>query len=149
LHVTAIEVRDLNGNRLYNMMSGQDIDIYFHFETLPSYRKSNVIVGFMVRTYLDVPVFLQHNRLTGDNWDSLPATGAFVCRIRKLPLPPASYRFGFSVMRNDEYLDRIDDASELIVIEGDFYGSGEVPPMTHGCCLVNAEWRLLNSDNFR
>ena len=149
LRVTAVEVRDLSGNRLYNMMSGQDIDIYFHFETLPNYRKSNVIVGFMVRTYLDVPVFLQHNRLTGDNWNSLPATGAFVCRIRRLPLPPASYRFGFSVMRGDEYLDRIDDASELIVIEGDFYGSGEVPPMTHGCCLVDAEWRLLNSDNFR
>jgi lipopolysaccharide transport system ATP-binding protein len=45
--------------------------------------------------------------------------------------------------------DRIDDASELNVIEGDFYGTGEVPPMTHGCCLVDAEWRLLDSDYSR
>ena len=28
------------------------------------------------------------------------------------------------------------------MIEGDFYGSGEIPPATHGCCLVDAEWRL-------
>jgi len=146
VRVTAIEIKDLDGNSLYNTMSGQAIDVCFYFETLPNYKKSNVIIGFMVRTYLDVPVFLQHNRLTGDNWDSLPATGVFVCRIRKLPLPPASYRLGFSVMCDDEYLDRIDDASELTVIEGDFYGSGEVPPITHGCCLVEAEWRLSDSD---
>jgi lipopolysaccharide transport system ATP-binding protein len=146
VRVTAIEIKDLDGNPLYNAMSGQDVDIYFHFETLHNYQRSNVIIGFMVRTYLDVPVFLQHNRLTGDDWDSLPSTGAFVCRIRRLPLPPATYRFGFSVMCDNVYLDRIDDASELIVIEGNFYGSGEVPPITHGCCLVDAEWRLSDSD---
>jgi lipopolysaccharide transport system ATP-binding protein len=61
-------------------------------------------------------------------------------------LPPATYRFGFSVMCDNVYLDRIDDASELIVIEGDFYGSGEVPPISHGCCLVDAEWQLLDSE---
>ncbi len=144
VRVTAIEIKDLDGNPLYNTMSGQDVDIYFHFETSQNFQKSNVIIGFMVRTYLDVPVFLQHNRLTRDDWNSLPPTGAFICRIRRLPLPPATYRFGFSVMCDNEYLDRIDDASELIVIEGDFFGSGEVPPITHGCCLVDAEWRLTN-----
>jgi len=146
VRVTAIEIKDLDGNPLYNARSGQDIDIYFHFETSQNYQRSNVIMGFMVRTYLDVPVFLQHNRLTRDDWDSLPPTGAFICRIRRLPLPPATYRFGFSVMCDNEYLDRIDDASELIVIEGDFFGSGEVPPITHGCCLVDAEWRLTNEE---
>ncbi len=146
VRVNAIEIKDPDGNPLYNVMSGQDVDIYFHFERLENYRRSNVIMSFMVRTYLDVPVFLQHNRLTRDDWGALPATGAFVCRIRRLPLPPASYRLGLSVMCDNEYLDRIDDAGELIVIEGDFYGSGEVPPITHGCCLVDAQWRLLDSD---
>ena len=142
IRITAIEIKDANGNPLYNAMSGQDIDIYFHFETARDFKDSNITAGFMVRTNLDVPVFLQHNLLTGDHWESLPPTGAFVCRIKKLPLPPASYRLGFSIMRGSEYLDRIDDASELIVIEGDFYGSGEIAPATHGCCLVDAEWRI-------
>ncbi|MEP6903042.1 MAG: ABC transporter ATP-binding protein, partial [Actinomycetota bacterium] len=151
VRITAIEIKDLRGHPLYNVMSGQDIDIYFYFETSPDFKPSNVTAGFMVRTYLDVPVFLQHNRLTGDNWDDLPRRGAFVCRIKRLPLPPANYRLGFSVMGGggeeyEEYLDRIDDASELIVVEGDFYGSGEVPPITHGCCLVDGKWRLADSD---
>lgn len=147
VRVTAIEIKNWDGKTIYNAMSGQDVDICFHFETAQSYRKSNVIMSFMIMTYLAVPVFLQHNRLTGDNWNYLPETGTFVCRIRKLPLPPASFILGFSVMCDNEYLDRIDDAGELTVVEGDFYGSGEVPPITHGCCLVDAEWRLLDSDN--
>ena len=144
--ITSIETRDTNGNPLYNIMSGQDVDIYFNFEKLPDFTDSDVIMGFMVRTHLDVPVFLQHNRLTGNNWNSLPSKGSFVCRIRRLPLPSANYRLGFSLMRGGEYVDRIDDASELIVVEGDFYGSGEVPPATHGNCLVDAEWRILDAD---
>lgn len=145
VRVTSIEIKDLNGDSLHNVMAGQDIDIYFYFEKREDFKASNVTAGFMVRTHLEVPVFLQHNRLTGDHWPALPSRGAFVCRIRKLPLPPANYRFGYSIMRGDEeYLDRIDDASELVVIDGDFFGSGEVPPITHGNCLVDAEWRLQN-----
>lgn len=146
VRVTAIEIKDSSGQTVDTATCGQEIDICFHFETAPDYKKSNVMIGFMVRTYLDVPVFLQHNRLTRNHWDALPPRGTFVCRIRRLPLPPASYRLGFSVMCDNEYLDRIDDAGELIVTDGDFYGSGEVPPLTHGCCLVDAEWRLLDSE---
>ncbi|HLM01756.1 MAG TPA: ABC transporter ATP-binding protein [Pyrinomonadaceae bacterium] len=145
VRVTAIEIRDTRGVHLAAAASGQDIDVCFHFETAPGYKKKNVTMSFMVRTYWDVPVFLQHNRLTRDQWKVLPPKGVFVCRIRRLPLPPSNYRLGFSVMYDEEYLDRIDDASELIVTSGDFYGSGEVPPISHGCCLVDAQWRLLDS----
>jgi len=34
------------------------------------------------------------------------------------------------------------DAAEFTVVDGDFYGTGEVPPATHGCCLVEAHWQL-------
>lgn len=143
IRIVAIEIKDTSGSLLLNAMSGQDIDIYFHFETAPGYRqRSNVNVSFMMRTNLDVPVFLQHNLLTGTRWGKLPSAGAFVCRLPRLPLPPAAYRFGFSVMCDDAELDRIDDAGELSVIEGDFYGTGKVPMISHGCCLVDARWEM-------
>jgi len=31
----------------------------------------------------------------------------------------------------------------MTVIEGDFFGSGEVPPISHGVCLAEGRWRLL------
>jgi lipopolysaccharide transport system ATP-binding protein len=140
--VTALEFRDANGKPIEQAISGQEIEVCLHFETAANAKLSQVNASFMVRTNLDSPVFLQHNRLTGDDFGVLPPRGIFVCRIPKLPLPPASYRLGFSLMLGEEYLDRIDDACELTVVDGDFFGSGEVPPATHGCCLVEAGWRL-------
>ncbi len=142
VRVSALETRDTLGRPLAAAAAGQDVDICFHYEAAPNFNRTGVVAGFMVRTQFDVPVFLQHNRLTRDELGPLPRSGAFVCRIRRLPLAPATYRIGYSIMCDGEYLDRVDDAGELTVVEGDFYGSGEVPPASHGCCLVDAKWRL-------
>jgi lipopolysaccharide transport system ATP-binding protein len=142
MRVVAIEMRDARGRSLETVASGQYVDICLHYERAADFRHSNVIAGICVKTQTDVPVFLQHNRLTRAEWGSLPRRGAFVCRIPRLPLPPSTYRVTFSLMRDGEYLDAMDDAAELNVTDGDFFGSGEVPPATHGSCLVDAEWRL-------
>jgi len=140
--VVALEIRDVRGAVLDAAASGQDVDVYLHFEASPGFDASGVVAGVCVKTQLDMPVFLQHSRLTRDEWPALPARGAFVCRIPRLPLPPSAYRITYSLMRGGEYLDAMDDAYELNVTGGDFFGSGEVPPASHGCCLVDARWRL-------
>jgi lipopolysaccharide transport system ATP-binding protein len=142
VRVVAVEVRDNEGRALDVAASGQDVEIYLRYEAAHGFQSSKVIVGLCVKTQFDVPVFLQHNRLTREEWASLPARGAFVCRIPRLPLPPSAYRITYSLMLNGEYLDAMEDAYELTVTDGDFFGSGEVPPATHGCCLVDASWRL-------
>jgi len=142
VRLTGIEVTNSDGVALDAVASGQNIEIRFHYEADASRCPSNIVVGFIVTTQYDVPVFLQHNRLTGDCFGALPTAGAFVCRLPKLPLPPSRYRITCSVMRGDEYLDMVTDAGELTVVEGDFYSTGEVVPATHGCCLVAASWQL-------
>ena len=120
------------------------MDIYLHYEAGSVLQGTNVIAGIGLSTQLGVPVFLQHNRLTQDSWgERLPQRGAFVCRLLRLPLPPSTYRLTYSLLERDgQYIDMIEAAGGLTVTAGDFYGSGEVPPITHGCCLVDAEWRL-------
>lgn len=142
VRVVAVDVRDSAGSALDVAASGQDVEIRLHYEASPGFDSSKVIAGLCVKTQFDVPVFLQHNRLTRDEWGPLPPRGSFVCRIPRLPLPPAAYRITYSLMLGGEYLDAMDDAYELTVTGGDFFGSGEVPPATHGCCLVDANWRL-------
>ncbi|HZI16997.1 MAG TPA: ABC transporter ATP-binding protein [Pyrinomonadaceae bacterium] len=145
--VVALEVRDTRGAALDVVASGQDVDIYLHYESAPGFDASRVTAGLCVKTQLDVPVFLQHSRLTRDSWVSPPRRGAFVCRIPRLPLPPATYSVTFSLMRDGEYLDAMDSAFNLNVTDGDFFGSGEVPPASHGCCLVDARWRVETSES--
>ena len=142
VRVVAVEVRDTEGRALDVATSGQDVDICLRYEAARGFQSSKVIAGLCVKTQFDTPVFLQHNRLTRDEWASLPARGTFVCRVPRLPLPPSAYRITYSLMLDGEYLDAMEDAYELNVTDGDFFGSGEVPPATHGCCLVDASWRL-------
>lgn len=142
VRVVALEVRDAQGRSLDVVACGQEVDICLHYESSPGFHSSRVIASIDVKTQFDTPVFLQHNRLTRDEWGALPPRGTFVCRIPRLPLPPATYRITYSLIRDGEYLDAMEGAYELTVTDGDFFGSGEVPPATHGCCLVDARWRL-------
>jgi lipopolysaccharide transport system ATP-binding protein len=142
VRVVGIEVRDTQGNPIDVASTGADVDVYLHYEAESGYSHPGVIASLQVRTQLDVPVFLQHNRLTGNPFGRIPPRGAFVCRLPRLPLPPSSYRFDCSLIADGEFLDAVGDAGTLTVIEGDFFGTGEVPPDTHGCALVDASWRL-------
>ncbi len=142
IHIVGIEAKDLEGHSLDTVQTGQDIDLYLYFEKDHNFRSQRVICGISVKTSLDVPVFLQHNRLTGDEFGVLPDTGAFVCRFSRLPLPPSTYWITFTVSVADERLDSIQNAVSLTVVDGDFFGSGEVPPISHGVSLVNAQWRV-------
>lgn len=146
LKILEIEYRDLQGNPLQEVASGQDFDVYLHYEALPGYNNRWLTVGIQVTTSFDAPVFLHHNRLTQDAFGLLPQKGAFVCRIQRLPLPPSQYRIRYSVMFGYEYVDRIDDAGAMTVISGNFYDSPELPPATHGTCLVDANWRLAETN---
>jgi lipopolysaccharide transport system ATP-binding protein len=146
VRVVGIEFRDVHGHLANAVACGQDVDAYLYFEAASGFRNANVSASLMFKTPLDVPVFLQHNRLTQDEFGQLPQAGAFVCRLRRLPLPPSTYRIGYSIIADrgrGAYLDSISDATELTVVEGDFFGSGEVPPISHGVCLVEAHWRLV------
>lgn len=139
--VTSVELRDAQGRPLDMALSGQSIEIWLNYEA-KSLRSNRVVAAIGVTTQFGMPVFLQHNRLTADEWGQIPDRGAFVCRIPRLPLTPATYNVTYSLMRDDEYLDVRENAYVLQVAEGDFFGSGEVPPASHGCCLVDADWRV-------
>lgn len=146
VRVVAIEVRDEKGNVLDAVKAGQTIDIYLYFEKYSNIKLTKILVGLLVGTQLDFPVFLQHNRLTQSDFGLIPECGAFVCRINNLPLIPSIYKIMYSIMPNNGidglYLDFLEDAMNLTVIEGDFYGSGQLPPSSHGVCLVDASWRI-------
>jgi lipopolysaccharide transport system ATP-binding protein len=144
--IVGIEVKNDKGEILNVVQSGQNISIYFYFEKNANVNIKNILTGFVLKTQMDVPVFLQHNILTNDDFGYLNNFGAFVCKIKSLPLVPSEYTLTYSVMSNNgkdpNYIDTLDDAINLTVTEGDFFGTGELPKNTHGFCLVNASWHV-------
>jgi lipopolysaccharide transport system ATP-binding protein len=142
IRINAIEMRSADSRIIDVALSGQDINFYLFYETLSKVHSQSVVVGIRLNTQLDAPVFLHHSRLTRTQFVDLADSGAFVCRIKRLPLPAGNYRLTYSVSNDDGYIDSLPDAISITVAEGDFYGTGEVPPATHTTFLIDADWRL-------
>ena len=142
VRITAIHARRTDGTPTDMVFSGQDIDLYLDFETRPEFSNRDAIASIRLVTQTGVPVFTHHNRLTRTSFGQLPERGAFVCHLPRLPLPAATYSIDYSIMSHGDYLDALHGAATLIVADGDFYGSGEVPPATHTTFLIDADWRV-------
>jgi lipopolysaccharide transport system ATP-binding protein len=125
--------------------NGDDVDLWLYFENSGKRAFPRLNVKLHVTTHLGAPVFTQSNLLVGKSFSELPSKGAFVCRIPRLPLPSSIYRISYALnseYRRGEQIDAISNALEFHVENGNFFGSGEVPMIQAGVCLVPAQWRL-------
>lgn len=142
LRAESIRFVNGDGTEIQSAVSGQALGIRLYFRKQDSQSLSHTIASISVKTQLETPVFLQHNRLTRVDLGTLPEQGFIELQIPRLPLPPSVYRLGYSLMQDGAYLDAMDAAAELSVTDGDFFGSGEVPPISHGVCLVDGRWSV-------
>jgi lipopolysaccharide transport system ATP-binding protein len=145
IRVVNVEVRNENGRPVHAVKCGDDIAVWLHFENPKDAQFPHLNARINVRTQLGVPVFTQSSTLTGNEFGVLPKSGAFVCKIPRLPLPPATYRITVQISptyRRAEMIDMIEDALEVTVEDGNFFGTGMVPALASGTALVPAEWRM-------
>jgi lipopolysaccharide transport system ATP-binding protein len=149
IRLTRIELRDGQGQPLGAAQSGQDIELWLHFQNRGERHFPNLTTRLHFTTPLGAPVFMQSNYIAGTEYGELPEKGVFVCRIPQLPLPSAVYRVEYLVQsdgRLGEPLDTMKNAFDLNVDAGNFYGTGRVPPPNTGVCLVPAQWRVEGSN---
>jgi lipopolysaccharide transport system ATP-binding protein len=85
-------------------------------------------------------LFLCGNEMAGTRFERLPHRGRLVCRIPRLPLSPGVYDFNLHCTVNGILADWVQQAGRLTVAHGDFFGTGRLPPASHGGFLVPHEW---------
>jgi lipopolysaccharide transport system ATP-binding protein len=87
-------------------------------------------------------MIIMNNEVVGVTFDSAPARGRFTCRVERFPLSPGTYYITLFCRVNGGVADWVQHAAILTVEAGDFFGSGRMPPKTHGGFLVLQEWDL-------
>lgn len=142
VRVESIVIVNGLGQNIERAISGQEIGIRLYFSKTTKSDFRRIIASVSVKTQFGIPVFMIHSRLTGDSFGGIPEEGCLELRIPNLPLPSAVYHISFSLMQDGTYIDFLDDASELTVSDGDFFGTGEIPPSSHGVCLCHGHWSL-------
>lgn len=89
-------------------------------------------------------VLLAGATIQGKGFRTAPSKGRFVCRFEKFPLLAGVYHVNVAISVRGQLADLVKDAMTLHVVEGDFYGSGKIPPRGYGQVAVPYEWTLEN-----
>lgn len=124
--------------------SGEAMEIRFHYENPTGASFNNLSVEVSIRTHFDAPVFSHSNRIAGRSFSEIGKSGYFSLVIPRLPLPPGNFRLSYFVRSGvaAERHDGLQDATELQIEGGDFFGTGHVPPIGTGVCLVDGQWEI-------
>jgi lipopolysaccharide transport system ATP-binding protein len=147
LRVRNLRFLSPSGISIDSALSGDDlvIEILFYAPDEESVDLSRVICSIQVHDYLGDPLFLSHNRMTGQPFVGFSKEGVIRVLIPRLPLPKGSYSISFSLIKDGNCLDAIQYAKTLSIEAGDFFGTGEIPPSTHGKLLVDSQWYLMEN----
>ena len=146
VRVTRVELRDGAGEPMAAARAGEEVQIALHFTRAAAGSFPRLAAQVTVTTHLGAPVFTHANWLRGDAFGDLPEQGTMICRIPALPLPVGHFAIGFRISaeergRRDPF-DAMESAADLHVEAGDFFGTGKLPSLKLGVCLVAGEWRL-------
>lgn len=141
VRVEKIEIKDRLNKNVLEVYSGQSLKVLlFYRKYADNYSIDNLIPSIKISNSAGIDILIHHSRLNGIKYNNLPNDGVFCLQIPKLPLPAAMYKLSYTLISHDEYVDGIDSALSFQVIEGDFYGVGEVPPASNTQFLLEAYW---------
>jgi len=138
--VVKIEITDARDNVIDQVYSGQDFKIKLYYKSEQPLSNMNLIPGISITNQLEMPVSLHHSRLNKKVFKNVQTSGMFVFEVNKLALVPAIYNLNYTLINEGVCLDGINNVLQMQVIDGDYYGSGEVPPSSHAVCLLDGRW---------
>lgn len=114
----------------------------FILEYEASTSPKNVAVSMAFYSAVGDAVLHLSNEVAGRPFETAPTQGAFVCSFDALPLIPGQYDVTLFCTVNGIIEDWVIQAARIQVAEGDFYGSGRLPPPGYGAVLAPHEWRV-------
>jgi lipopolysaccharide transport system ATP-binding protein len=126
-------------------LTGESMEIVIHYEAEEDLH--NVMVGFTALGPLEEPIFLCSTEILGEEFERAPRRGSFVCTIPRLPLLPGRYNLNILAREHGAIADYVQSAASFDVAPGDFFGSGRLPPETHGRVVVDHSWAVAARDD--
>jgi lipopolysaccharide transport system ATP-binding protein len=142
LRFIGFELRDSQGACVPCGCSGQDMLISLEYESTTRAALQNVHVALGVHGRFDENLFHLSTGVKGFDFESVPAKGRIICRIPRLPLQAGRYTFNLFCTVGGEVADWIENAGLIEVEEGDFFGSGKLPPAGQGAFIVQHSWSV-------
>jgi len=145
LTFTDVEFLSETGTPIEIIQSGRDVQFSVGYKSLETQRNVEVSVELFAQS--GQCMLIMNSEMVGVAFDSIPSTGRFTCRIERFPLSPGQYHLTLFCRVNGSIADWVQHAALVIVEGGDFYGTGRLPPSSHGGFLVAQDWNIEDRTN--
>jgi lipopolysaccharide transport system ATP-binding protein len=143
LHFVGIEYWDVEGKPAAIIQSGSDLKVAVRYRGSAETLK-NVVITI---SFLDANgqfLFMCSSDFMQESFSAIPGEGYLVCEIPKLGLMPGTYALDLRCKVNGQMADRVQNAAELQVEAGDFFGAGRLPTYNQKGVLMAHDWRLVD-----
>ena len=125
------------------VISGQNISISFEYDIRDTEMVNHVLVKAEFFGVFGQPLFGCFSRSSQRGPLTLSRGARLLCNIPRLPLQPGVYAFTIWCMVGDNLEDYVADAGKLTVAEGDYFGTGKLPPRHVGDFIVAHNWAVM------
>jgi lipopolysaccharide transport system ATP-binding protein len=144
IFVTEIQLRDGQGHRIEHGLSGREIILRLHYHSTVKKVFKNCRVSLAVQNGAQ-HYFLMSTDLVEARPLELSGDGHIDFIIHSLPLSGGNYYLTSYIEAGREIQDWVENAAQITVIDGDFYGTGKnfPDPSWQGVgVMVKHTWRL-------
>lgn len=123
-----------------SVASGQDTSICLDYEIPDSLPLHNASIQIKFFGGVGQPLFACWSRASMPNSMSIAPGRRLFCTIPRLPLSPGIYTFTIWCTAGEVMEDLVAEAGKLVVVDGDYFGTGKLPARTVGDFLVAHTW---------
>jgi lipopolysaccharide transport system ATP-binding protein len=140
LRFVRVEARNAGGQRIDRIASGQALTLRFYYEAAQDDPAGRITLAFNVINERGAIVSnLATNYVSTQAWP-VHRRGYLECAWPRVNLRAGTYRSNLYCEVNGEVGDWVQDAFQLEVLDGNFYGTGRLPPAGQGDVLVDHSW---------
>lgn len=119
--------------------------VSFHVEYSAPAPPKNAVISMAFFSSLGDGVLHVSNEVSDQPFAEAPRDGVFICSFERLPLLPGRYDINLYCTVNGVVADWVSNAAAVQVIEGDFFGTGRLPPPGYGSVLTPYQWSLADA----
>lgn len=152
LQVVSFHLESQNGEILEVAKSGDPVILAFGFKNRDCASKDRISFSFSIHTDHELGLSHYYSHFSNVYFENIPSKGFFKCSIPEIFLAPGNYFVHCrAVMNGDqtsgEEIDWPQVFIPMIVVGGDFYGTGNVNLSTWGPILIKGKWLLVNGED--
>lgn len=135
-----IVFRNGKGEPVNALCLGEDLSVELTYRSKHQKALEPVSTSIVFVNQVGTPILTCWNELVSAELRGLAPAGRLICTIPRIPLAPGNYSVTAAFVVGGRTADKIRDVATLKVLDGDYFGSGRLPPAGNACVMVDHRW---------